>query len=152
MNKLINFYDKSIEIFFLEEGISLKDALGDNFNEFAVKFLKGIDKAFYELPIEKEYKNLFSCYRGFNNIKLKDLFSDFSIPKDEEFIKEYENKFFNIRALTILEEELKFGCLVIDPERTIYEGVKKIIEVGKESFMCAFEFNGEYRVIVLMKF
>ena len=130
MNKLINFYDKSVDIFFIKEGNSLKDALDDDFNKFSDKFLNGIDKAFYELPIEKEYKNLFSCYRGFNDIRLKDLFNDFSIPKDEEFIKEYENKFFNIRALTILEEELKFGCLVIDPERTIYEGVKKIIEVG----------------------
>lgn len=152
MDRVVNFYDKSVDIFFIEEGISLKDALGKEFNDFKNKFLEGIDKAFYELPVEKEYKNLFSYYRGFEDIKLKDLIDEFSVLKNDSFIKEYENEYFNIRALTIWEEELKFGCLVIDPERTIFEGIKKIIEVGKDSFMYAFEFNGEYRVIVLIKF
>lgn len=152
MDRVVNFYDKSVDIFFIEEGISLKDALGKDFNDFKNKFLEGIDKAFYELPVEKEYKNLFSYYRRFEDIKLEDLIDEFSVSKNDSFRKEYENEYFNIRALTIWEEELKFGCLVIDPERTVFEGVKKITEVGKDSFIYAFEFNGEYRVIVLIKF
>lgn len=151
MYKAINFYDQSIDIFYIEAGTSLKEALGKDFKKFAEKFLEGVDKAFFELPVEKEYKNLFNFYRGFDDIKLEDLIDEFSLSKNDPFVKEYENEYFNIRALTIWEEELKFGCLVLVPDITVFEGVKKIIEVGKDSFMYAFPFDGEYRVIVLIK-
>lgn len=60
MYKAINFYDKSIDIFYVEAGTSLKEALGKDFKKIAEKFLEGVDKAFFELPVEKEYKNLFN--------------------------------------------------------------------------------------------
>ena len=151
MYKAINFYDKSIDIFYIEAGTSLKEALGNEFENFKKKFLEGIDKAFYELPVEKEYKNLFSFYRGFSDIKLSGLINDFSIDKNDPLIKEYEGNYFNIRAITIWEKQLNFGCLVLDPDQTIYEGVGKIIELGKESFSYAFKFDGNYKVMVLIK-
>ena len=132
--------------------MSLQKALGNEFENFKKNFLEGIDKAFYELPVEKEYKNLFSFYRGFSDIKLRGLVNDFSIDKNDPLIKEYEgNYYFNIRAITIWEKELNFGCLVLDPDQTIYEGVGRIIELGKESFSYAFKFDGNYKVIVLIK-
>ena len=152
MLKVINFYDHHQELFFIENGFSLKQALGKDFKKFAETFLEGVDKSFYELPIEKEYKNLFSFYRGFDDIKLDDLVDEFSLKEDDPLVKEYKDKYFNIRAITIWEEELGFGCLVLDPEQTIFEGVEKIMAVGKECFKYAFEFNGDYRVIVLIKF
>lgn len=108
MLKVINFYDHSEEIFFIEEGVSLKEALGKDFKKFAKTYLEGVDKAFYELPVEKEYKNIFSFYRGFDDIKLEDLVDEFSLDEDDPLIKEYEGKYFNIRAITIWEEDLGF--------------------------------------------
>ena len=152
MLKVINFYDHSEEMFFIEEGISLKEALGKDFKKFAKTYLEGVDKAFYELPVEKEYKNIFSFYRGFEDIKLEDLIDEFSLKEDDPLVKNYKDRYFNIRAITIWEEDLGFGCFVLDPELTIYDGVKKIMAVGKECFTYAFTFNGDYRVIVLIKF
>ena len=151
MYKIVEFHDGPQELFFIEEGVSLQKALGNEFKKFKDKYLEGVDKAFYELPVEKEYKNIFSFYRGFDDIKLDDLIDEFSLEKNDPLVKEYDGKYFNIRAITIWEEELHFGCLVLDPDQTIYAGVKKIIAVGKESFRYAFKFDGYYRVIVLIK-
>ena len=41
MYKTINFYDQSIDIFYIEAGTSLKEALGKDFKKFAEKFLEG---------------------------------------------------------------------------------------------------------------
>ena len=101
-------------MFFIEEGVSLKEALGKDFKKFSKTYLEGIDKAFYELPIEKEYKNIFSFYRGFDDIKLEDLIDEFSLEEDDPLVKEYKDRYFNIRAITIWEEDLGFGCFVLD--------------------------------------
>lgn len=150
--RIVEFRDGPYEFFFIEEGVSLQKALGNEFENFKKKFLEGIDKAFYELPVEKEYKNLFSFYKGFSDIKLSGLINDFSIDKNDPLIKEYEDNYFNIRAITIWEKQLNFGCLVLDPDQTIFEGVAKIIEQGKDSFNYAFKFDGNYKVIVIIKF
>ena len=150
MVKAVEFLDCSIEMLFIESGLSLKDGLGKEFKAVFKKFLKGANKDFYKAKIEQQYDDTISFYGDFDDYSLEDLIDEFSLSEDDDLVKEYKGKEFNVRALSVFDEDEHFGCLVIDPSKSVYAGVKKIISMGKESFYYAFKRNGEFKVVALL--
>ena len=152
MLKEVEFLDCSVEMPFIEPGLRLKDGLGKQFKEVFKKYLKGANKTFYKAKIEQQYDDAISFYGDFEDYNLDDLIDEYSLSEDDELVKEYKGKDFNVRALSVFDEDENFGCLIVDPSKSVYAGVKKVVDNGNESFYYAFKRNGEFRVVVLVNF
>ncbi len=151
MLKFINFIDKAEEMLFVEEEHSLSDTLGKDFKKIYKKFFYDFDKRIFDFPIERLYKDFVKTYGPFDDIKLDDLIEELSLDKDDELVKKYEKEYFNIKTISIWEEDAEFACFIVDTERSVYEGIEKLISVGKDSFKFAFNIDGNPYAMIFIK-
>ena len=149
MNKSIKFIDKEVNVLFIDNQ-SLADYLGDDFNKLIDKYYAKQDERIFR----KEPTDLLDYFDkesyDFSDLSLDDVINDLSLSKNNPFVKEYANKPFNIRWMTLEDNETGYIYFLIDPKQSIYAGVEQYLTLG-DYYRFAFSNDGNDYLVIMLK-
>ena len=150
MNKVVNFIDQAKEFLFIEDYQGLDKALGDDFNKLIDQYFAKKDERIFKKSAEELLDYFDREAYGFSDLGLDNVIEDLSLSMSNPLIKKYRNKPFQIRWMTLEDNETGYMYLLIDPEESIYQGIEQYLKMGS-SYQFAFSYNNKDYLLVMMK-